>query len=109
MTVERSLLFREIRPGEYWPPVLPNGKFFAVPFGASRVMAILTVTAEGLRCGGVSYDWAEILGISISGDVACLVSEKYISGGLRFHISTCRFEDESAEGHLLINGYPVEY
>lgn len=107
--MEGRLEFREIRPGEYWPPVLPNGKFFAVPAGADQVMEILMVTNEGLRCGGVSYDWEDLHGVSIVGEQACLVSHKYISGGLKFVIATCRFEDERQRVHFNINGYPVEY
>jgi len=108
-TAESRLKFREIREGEYWPPVLPDGKFFGVPIGHDQVMEILTVTEDGLRCGGVSYDWTDLNGISIDGEQACLVSDKYISGGVRFYIATCHFEDEHKEQHEYINGYPVEY
>lgn len=69
----------------------------------------MAVTAEGLRCGGVSYDWLDLDGVSIGGDQACLVSNKYVSGGVKFMISTCHFEDESRARHVMINGYPVEY
>lgn len=55
MIIGDALLFREIRPGEYWPPVLPNGKFRAVPKGALRELEILEVTDDGLRCEGVSF------------------------------------------------------
>lgn len=109
MMMGDALLFREIRPGEYWPPVLPNGRFSAVPKGAQRAQEILEVTDDGLRCEGVSFSWAEIEGISISGDLVCLLSTKYITGGLKFHISTGSFIDWSGGSCRLINGYPVEY
>jgi hypothetical protein len=109
MMMGEDLLFREIRPGEYWPPVLPNGRFRAVPKGAQRVLEILEVTEDGLRCEGVSFSWSDIDGISISGDLACLLSAKYITGGLKFHISTCSFVDESGSSYRVLNGYPVEY
>lgn len=101
--------FRETRPGVYWPPLLPNGRFFASPPGTSRVMEILTVTDDGLACGGVSFTWADIQGISIAGEEACLVSHKYVSGGVKFQIGTCRFQDEREREVFNINGYPVEY
>lgn len=82
--------FRETRPGEYFPPILPNGRFFARPVGGERLMEILVVTDAGLSCNGVSYAWSDLQGVSICGDVACLVSEKYVSGGLRFYLGECR-------------------
>ncbi len=81
-----SLEFRETRPGEYFPPIIPNGRFFARPVGGDLLMEILVVTDAGLSCNGVSYAWSDIQGISIYEDVACLVSEKYVSGGLRFYL-----------------------
>lgn len=80
---------------EYFPPIIPNGRFFARPVGDDRLMEILVVTDAELCCNGVSYAWADLQGISISGDVACLVSEKYVSGGLRFYLGECRFIGES--------------
>lgn len=109
MIIGDALLFREIRPGEYWPPVLPNGKFRAVPKGALRELEILEVTDDGLRCEGVSFAWSEIEGISISGDLVCLLSTKYITGGLKFHISICSFIDRLGSVYRLINGYSVGY
>ncbi len=109
MMMGEDLLFREIRPSEYWPPVLPNGKFRAVPKGALRELEVLEVTDDGLRCEGVSFAWSEIEGISISGDLVCLLSNKYITGGLKFHISICSFIDELGSVYRLINGYSVGY
>lgn len=104
-----ELVFREIRPGEYWPPVLPNGVFTAVPFGSTTAHRLLEVKDWGLSCEGVTYTWAEIQGISISGDVVCLVSTKYISGGLQFHAETCSLIDADGLRRMHINGYSVEY
>ncbi len=104
-----SLEFRETRPGEYFPPIIPNGRFFARPVGGDRLMEILAVTDAGLSCNGVSYAWADLQGISIGGDVACLVSEKYVSGGFRFYLGECRFIGESGNMQKDYSGYPVEY
>jgi hypothetical protein len=72
-------------------------------------MEILTVTDEGLACGGVSFTWADIQGISIAGETACLVSRKYVSGGLKFEVGHCSFVDNHERRIHNINGYPVEY
>lgn len=72
-------------------------------------MEILVVTDAGLSCNGVSYAWADLRGIFIDGDIACLVSEKYVSGGLRFYLGECRFIGESGNMQKDYSGYPVEY
>lgn len=104
-----SLEFRETRPGEYWPPILPNGRFFGVPDHGTAVVEILRITDIGLECGGISYEWEDLLGISIEGNTVCLTSEKYRSGGVRFIESTCSFIDEQNQAHVKRSGYPVEY
>ena len=50
-----TLLFRETRPGEYWPPVLPRGRFSAKLVGAKKILELLELTEEGLRCLGVIF------------------------------------------------------
>jgi len=95
--------------GPDFPPIIPNGRFFARPVGGDRLMEILVVTDAGLSCNGVSYAWADLRGISIDGDIACLVSEKYVSGGLRFYLGECRFIGESGNMQKDYSGYPVEY
>lgn len=98
--------FREVFPGEYFPPILRNGKFFALPVGGSGVQEILTVTDAGLECGGVSFLWSDIDGFSIQGETAHLLSDRYPSGGLRFYVGTCYFVGsnllrEAPTGHLV--------
>ena len=101
--------FKEIRPGEFWPPILPNGRFFAQANGAGVVQQILEVTETGLECGGVSFNWGEITGFAIQGELAVLLSEKYASGGLRFMVGTCHYVGSSSLPQQYVNGYPVEY
>ena len=67
------------------------------------------VTDTGLSCGGVSYDWADLVGISLTGELACLVSGKYVSGGLRFQLGSCGFIGATATMQETYSGYPVEY
>ena len=101
--------FREVSPGEYFPPTLPNGRFFAQAAGGREAQEILAVTEDGLECGGVSFLWADITGFSIQGDRAYLLSKKYPSGGLRFTVGTCYFVGRDLQREKYRNGYPVEY
>ena len=55
--------FREVSPGEYFPPTLPNGRFFAQAAGGRDPQEILTVTDVGLECGGVSFSLGGHLGV----------------------------------------------
>lgn len=68
--------FKEIRAGEFWPPILPNGRFFAQAPESGVVQQILEVTNTGLECGGVSFNWGDITGFAIQGDHAVLLSQK---------------------------------
>lgn len=45
--------FREIGLGRFFPPIIPNGRFFALAIGDLRIQEILQVTDVGLECGGV--------------------------------------------------------
>jgi len=51
-----------MRPGEFWPPTLPNGRFFAQALRASAVQEIFEVTDAGLIGGGVNFRWGDIVG-----------------------------------------------
>lgn len=84
-----------------------RGRFSAKPVGTNKVVGLFELTEEGLRCEGISFSWEEIQGISIVGDVARIVSYRYISGGLRFYMSTCLFVDELGGIFVDLNGYPV--
>jgi hypothetical protein len=77
---ERALNFREIGLGRFFPPIIPNGRFFALAIGGLRIQEILQVTDVGLECGGVSFSWGDICGYAIQGNEACLLSKKYSSG-----------------------------
>ena len=99
-----TFLFRETRPGEYWPPVLLRGRFSAKPVGAKKILDLSGLAEEGLRCEGIRFGWEEIQGMSVVGDIAQLMNCKYISGGLRFHISTCSLIDGSGSIYRLIHG-----
>lgn len=101
--------FREVFPGEYFPPILRNGRFFAQPVGGTETQEILAVTDAGLECGGVSFLWSEIGGLSIQGDTACLLSGKYPSGGLKFKVGTCYFVGSNLLRDRYQKGYAVEY
>jgi len=101
--------FREVAPGEYFPPILQNGRFFAQASGGREPQEILTVTEVGLECGGVSFLWADISGFSIQGERACLLSRKYPSGGVKFTVGTCYFVGRDLQREKYRNGYPVEY
>jgi len=104
-----GLEFREVAPGEYFPPILPNGKFYALAAGGREPQEILTVTEVGLECGGVSFLWADITGFSIQDERACLLSRKYPSGGVKFTVGTCYFVGRDLQREKYQNGYPVEY
>ncbi len=101
--------FREVSPGEYFPPTLPNGRFFAQAAGGREAQEILAVTEDGLECGGVSFLWADITGFSIQGERACLLGGKYPSGGVKFTVGTCFFVGRDLQREQYLNGYPVEY
>jgi hypothetical protein len=103
------LEFKEIRAGEFWPPILPNGRFFAQTPESGVVQQILEVTDTGLECGGVSFNWGDITGFAIQGDQAVLLSQKYPSGGLKFMVGTCHYIGSGLSPQQYVNGYPVEY
>jgi len=104
-----DLVFKEVFPGEYFPAILRNGRFFAQPVGGTQTQEILTVTDAGLECGGVSFMWSDIKGLSIQGETAHLLSDKYPSGGLRFYVGTCYFVGSNLLRDKHQQGYPVEY
>lgn len=62
--------FKEIRAGDYFPPTIPNGRFYALAIGGRMVQEILMITDAGLECGGVNFLWSEISGFSIRGEEA---------------------------------------
>jgi len=106
---ERALNFREIGLGRFFPPIIPNGRFFALAIGGLRIQEILQVTDVGLECGGVSFSWGDICGYAIQGNEACLLSKKYSSGGMRFKLGTCYFVGSAQPPERYIQGYPVEH
>jgi len=106
---ESEMNFREIGPGRFFPPILPNGRFFALAIGGLRIQEILQVTDVGLECGGVSFGWGDICGYAIQGNEACLLSKKYASGGLRFTLGNCYFVGSAQPPERHVNGYPVEH
>jgi len=65
---ERALNYREIGLGRFFPPIIPNGRFFALAIGGLRIQEILQVTDVGLECGGVSFSWGDICGYAIQGN-----------------------------------------
>jgi len=67
------------------------------------------ITDAGLECGGVNFLWSEISGFSIRGEEACVMSQKYPSGGLRFRVGTCHFVGRDLLPEKYLAGYPVEY
>lgn len=101
--------FKQREDGSYWPPIIPNGKFYAKAVGQTRAQHLFSVTATGLVAGGINYNWSELAGISIQGDEVQLVSYKYPSGGFRFVLSACMLEDEQGRDLHTIDGYTVDY
>lgn len=106
---ESEMNFREIGPGRFFPPILPNGRFFALAIGGLRIQEILQVTDVGIECGGVRFRWGDICGYAIQENEACLLSKKYSSGGLRFELGTCYFVGSAQPPERHIHGYPVEH
>lgn len=53
------------------------------------------MTDEEFECGGVRFAWSDITGYAIQGNDACLLSGKYLSGGLKFKVGTCHYVGSS--------------
>lgn len=99
--------FRELGNGEYFPPIIPNGRFIAVPRAGYPMQEIFQVRDEGLFARGVFLLWQEIAGIVLDGQRCMLASSKYPSR-VGFLIGRCEHH-MSCRCLTMIQSYPVEY
>ncbi|WP_455232230.1 hypothetical protein [Geopseudomonas aromaticivorans] len=100
--------FRELGNGGYFPPIIPNGRFMAMPGHGRPMQELFEVRDEGLFTGGVFLLWKDITGIVLDGQLCRIASDKYRSGGLGFLLGGC--EHRTSQGRIAVmQGYPVEY
>ncbi|WP_263144810.1 hypothetical protein [Pseudomonas sp. RIT-PI-AD] len=54
--------FRHLRNGQYFPPIAPNGRIYAVPLGQETQVEIFCLTPVGIMGTGIQSHWSEIVG-----------------------------------------------
>lgn len=101
--------FRNLDNGRYFPPVLPNGDFMAVPSGSTRKQLLFALQDEGLFAAGVFFRWEDLSGILLDGNTCRIASHKYLSGGMSFQID--HSEHRLVDGEIIssLQGYEVDY
>lgn len=102
--------FRQFENGNYFPPVLPNGEFWAIAFGSTVRQLLFVLNDSGLYAEGIFYLWEEITGSSIENEgVIKILSNKYRNGGLCFYEGTSLFREQSGMIVNRIGGYSSDY
>lgn len=101
--------FRKLSNGGYFPPILPNGDFMAVPSGGTRKQLLFTLQEEGLFAAGVFFLWEDLSGVMLEGSTCRIVSEKYLSGGVSFQLGHSEHRLDDGEIITSMQGYEVDY
>ncbi len=101
--------FRKLDDGSYFPPVLPNGDFMAIPYGGTRKQLLFRLQDEGIFAAGVFFLWEDLSGIMLEGSLCRIVSDKYLSGGVSFQLGLCEHRLVDGEIITAMRGYEVDY
>ena len=51
--------FRHLGNGQYFPPIAPNGRIYAVPLGQETQVEIFCLTPVGIMGAGIQSHWSE--------------------------------------------------
>ena len=76
--------FRYLGNGQYFPPIAPNGRVYAVPFEREDQVEIFYLTSEGIVGVDVQARWSEIVGFYYDDDSWEIILRNYIGRGMRF-------------------------
>lgn len=106
---KKQLEFRLLESGDYFPPVIPDGEFLAFTPGRRAFVRMFSVQAEGLFAEGIFLRWAEITGVSITGRLCRVNTDKYLSGGFAFELGECELRREGVKPLTYQQGYSVDY
>ncbi|ABP78325.1 hypothetical protein I5G24_15455 [Pseudomonas aeruginosa] len=101
--------FRYLGNGQYFPPIAPNGRVYAVPFEREDQVEIFYLTSEGIVGVDVQARWSEIVGFYYDDDSWEIIPRNYFGRGMRFRrrVPCLMVIDgrETCTTHIL--GYPI--
>ena len=76
--------FRHLGNGQYFPPIAPNGRVYAVPLGQETQVEIFCLTPVGIMGAGVQSHWSEIVGFYYDDESWEIIPRNYSGRGMRF-------------------------
>lgn len=108
--VEKTQLeFRLLESGDYFPPIVPDGDFFAYTYARRMFVRMFSINQQGLYANGIFLEWTDITGVSISGSTCRIHTEKYRAGGFQFDLGGCELRRPGEKPLVYQQGYSVDY
>ena len=101
--------FRHLSNGQYFPPIAPNGRVYAVPLEQETQIEIFCLTPVGIMGAGIQLHWSEIVGCYYDDESWEIIPRNYSGRGMRFRRGlSCIMViagNEALTTH--IQGYPI--
>ncbi|MGE6663648.1 hypothetical protein ACQKEK_23400, partial [Pseudomonas sp. NPDC077408] len=76
--------FRHLGNGQYFPPIAPNGRIYAVPLGQETQVEIFCLAPVGIMGAGIQLRWSEIVGCYYDDESWEIIPRNYSGRGMRF-------------------------
>lgn len=101
--------FRHLGNGQYFPPIAPNGRIYAIPFEQENQVEIFCLTSEGIVGAGIQSRWSEIVGVYYDDESWEIIPRNYLGRGMRFRRGLPCVMVEAGHETLTthIQGYPI--
>jgi hypothetical protein len=101
--------FHHLGNGQYFPPIAPNGRIYAVPYAQENQVEIFCLVQEGIVGADLQVRWSEILGVHYDDRSWEIILHNYLGREMRFRRGfPCAMvvdEHESLTTH--IQGYAI--
>lgn len=76
--------FRHLGNKQYFPPIAPNGRVYAVPFEQETQVEVFCLTSVGIVGAGIQSLWPEIIGVHYDDQSWEIILCNYLRREMRF-------------------------
>lgn len=101
--------FRHLGNGQYFPPITPNGRIFAVPVEQEKQVEVFCLTTMGIVGAGMQSPWSAIVGCYYDDESWEIIPRNYLGRGMRFRrgLPCVMVVDGRETLTTHIQGYPI--